>query len=234
MYGGPFFIIWTSSCSLPKFPQKRSINSGLSAARRWRQDPPPVCTFCLGSLSVIDTVCTMTPLIWHKLTGFRRKVLPASSKYQTVAHKITKYFTIYLYSYSQHVSIYSGVFPCSLCYVREFLLLVLHWLPLNFIILKVDVTFFWVQLYLNILNENISLWCRWYSFYFRFMFMSIYIVVCLSIRILLKFMPQFTALYPKRQQFAPFFCKDKITWSTLPRPANHVCLFGSCTHVQLT
>ena len=49
-------------------------------------------------------------------------------------------YTLYLYSYSQHVSIYSGLYCCSLGYVREFLLLFLHWFPLNLIILKVDVT----------------------------------------------------------------------------------------------
>nr|YP_009350632.1 NADH dehydrogenase subunit 4 [Bulbitermes laticephalus]AQP27508.1 NADH dehydrogenase subunit 4 [Bulbitermes laticephalus] len=53
-------------------------------------------------------------------------------------------YTLYLYSYSQHGFIYSGVYSCSLGYVREFLLLFLHWLPLNLIILSVDVTVFWV------------------------------------------------------------------------------------------
>nr|WHM51844.1 NADH dehydrogenase subunit 4 [Cahuallitermes intermedius] len=53
-------------------------------------------------------------------------------------------YTLYLYSYSQHGSIYSGLYSCSLGYVREFLLLFLHWFPLNLIILKVDVAVFWV------------------------------------------------------------------------------------------
>nr|WNL53882.1 NADH dehydrogenase subunit 4 [Microtermes sp.] len=53
-------------------------------------------------------------------------------------------YTLYMYSYSQHGSIYSGLYTCSLGYVREFLLLFLHWFPLNFIILKVDVAIFWV------------------------------------------------------------------------------------------
>jgi hypothetical protein len=39
-----------------------------------------------------------------------------------------------LYSYSQHGSIYSGLYSCSLGYVCEFLLF-LHWLPLNLVIL---------------------------------------------------------------------------------------------------
>jgi len=53
-------------------------------------------------------------------------------------------YTLYLYSYSEHGSIYSGLYSCSLGYVREFLLLFLHWFPLNLIILKVDVAVFWV------------------------------------------------------------------------------------------
>jgi NADH-ubiquinone oxidoreductase chain 4 len=54
-------------------------------------------------------------------------------------------YTLYLYSYNQHGSIYSGFYFCSLGYVREFLLLLfLHWFPLNLIILKADVAvFFW-------------------------------------------------------------------------------------------
>nr|YP_009351685.1 NADH dehydrogenase subunit 4 [Ruptitermes arboreus]AQP30387.1 NADH dehydrogenase subunit 4 [Ruptitermes arboreus] len=53
-------------------------------------------------------------------------------------------YTLYLYSYSQHGPVYSGLYSCSLGYVREFLLLFLHWLPLNLVILSVDVTVFWV------------------------------------------------------------------------------------------
>nr|AIY61888.1 NADH dehydrogenase subunit 4 [Acanthotermes acanthothorax] len=53
-------------------------------------------------------------------------------------------YTLYMYSYSQHGLIYSGLYTCSLGYVREFLLLFLHWFPLNIIILSVDVAVFWV------------------------------------------------------------------------------------------
>ena len=54
--------------------------------------------------------------------------------------------TLYLYSYSQHGSFYSGLYSCScsLGHVHELLLLFLHWFPLNLVILKVDVTVFWV------------------------------------------------------------------------------------------
>nr|YP_009351659.1 NADH dehydrogenase subunit 4 [Procubitermes undulans]AQP30239.1 NADH dehydrogenase subunit 4 [Procubitermes undulans] len=53
-------------------------------------------------------------------------------------------YTLYMYSYSQHGIIYSGLYSCSLGYVREFLLLFLHWFPLNFIILSADIAVFWV------------------------------------------------------------------------------------------
>jgi hypothetical protein len=43
-------------------------------------------------------------------------------------------YTLYLYSYSPHGSIYSGLYSCSLGYVCEFLLF-LYWLPLNLVIL---------------------------------------------------------------------------------------------------
>nr|YP_010946370.1 NADH dehydrogenase subunit 4 [Balta hwangorum]WGO57088.1 NADH dehydrogenase subunit 4 [Balta hwangorum] len=45
-------------------------------------------------------------------------------------------YTLYLYSYSQHGLVYSGIYSCSLGYVREFLLLFLHWFPLNLLILS--------------------------------------------------------------------------------------------------
>ena len=38
-------------------------------------------------------------------------------------------YTLYIYSYSQHGSVYSGLYTCSLAYVCEFLLLFLHWCP---------------------------------------------------------------------------------------------------------
>nr|AIY62031.1 NADH dehydrogenase subunit 4 [Glossotermes oculatus]URH16510.1 NADH dehydrogenase subunit 4 [Glossotermes oculatus] len=53
-------------------------------------------------------------------------------------------YTLYLYSYSQHGRSFSGLYCCSVGYSREFLLLFLHWLPLNFVILSVDFVVFWV------------------------------------------------------------------------------------------
>nr|YP_010686233.1 dehydrogenase subunit 4 [Longzhouacris mirabilis]WAX39737.1 dehydrogenase subunit 4 [Longzhouacris mirabilis] len=45
-------------------------------------------------------------------------------------------YTLYMYSYSQHGSYYSGLYNCSLGYFREYHLLFLHWLPLNILFLK--------------------------------------------------------------------------------------------------
>nr|URX53210.1 NADH dehydrogenase subunit 4 [Cryptotermes rotundiceps] len=53
-------------------------------------------------------------------------------------------YTLYLFSYSQHGSYYSGVYSCSLGYSREFLLLFLHWFPLNLFILSGDVIMLWL------------------------------------------------------------------------------------------
>lgn len=47
-------------------------------------------------------------------------------------------YTLYLFSYSQHGINYSGIYSCSLGFVREYLLLFLHWFPLNLIILRGD------------------------------------------------------------------------------------------------
>nr|URX54014.1 NADH dehydrogenase subunit 4 [Glyptotermes sp. 14 AB-2022a] len=53
-------------------------------------------------------------------------------------------YTLYLFSYSQHGLYYSGVYCCSLGFSREFLLLFLHWLPLNLFIMSGDVIMLWL------------------------------------------------------------------------------------------
>nr|YP_009407078.1 NADH dehydrogenase subunit 4 [Halocaridinides fowleri]ASA39627.1 NADH dehydrogenase subunit 4 [Halocaridinides fowleri] len=45
-------------------------------------------------------------------------------------------YTLYLFSMSQHGKFFSSVFSCCSGQVREYLILVLHWLPLNVMILK--------------------------------------------------------------------------------------------------
>nr|YP_010835997.1 NADH dehydrogenase subunit 4 [Rhabdiopteryx christinae]WGC89516.1 NADH dehydrogenase subunit 4 [Rhabdiopteryx christinae] len=53
-------------------------------------------------------------------------------------------YTLYLYSYSQHGKIYSGVYACAMGYSREYLLLFLHWVPLNLLILKSEPCMLWL------------------------------------------------------------------------------------------
>uniref|UniRef100_UPI00300136B9 NADH dehydrogenase subunit 4 n=1 Tax=Mesyatsia karakorum TaxID=3111802 RepID=UPI00300136B9 len=53
-------------------------------------------------------------------------------------------YTLYLYSYSQHGKIYSGIYACAMGYSREYLLLFLHWFPLNLLILKSEPCMLWL------------------------------------------------------------------------------------------
>nr|AVN67345.1 NADH dehydrogenase subunit 4 [Byrsotria fumigata] len=53
-------------------------------------------------------------------------------------------YSLYMFSYSQHGQMYSGLYACSLGYTREFLLLFLHWFPLNLLILKGDSLMLWL------------------------------------------------------------------------------------------
>nr|YP_010165073.1 NADH dehydrogenase subunit 4 [Phthorimaea operculella]QRN71778.1 NADH dehydrogenase subunit 4 [Phthorimaea operculella] len=52
-------------------------------------------------------------------------------------------YSLYLFSYTQHGKYYSGLYSFYTGVSREYLLLMLHWLPLNFMILKVDYSMIW-------------------------------------------------------------------------------------------
>nr|AAF03715.1 NADH dehydrogenase subunit 4 [Drosophila albomicans] len=53
-------------------------------------------------------------------------------------------YTLYLYSFSQHGKIFSGVYSFSGGKIREYLLMILHWLPLNLLILKSEMCMLWL------------------------------------------------------------------------------------------
>nr|UFZ12925.1 NADH dehydrogenase subunit 4 [Protohermes basimaculatus] len=53
-------------------------------------------------------------------------------------------YSLFLYSFSQHGKVYSAMYSCSSGYLREYLLLFLHWVPLNLLILKSDLCMLWV------------------------------------------------------------------------------------------
>lgn len=52
-------------------------------------------------------------------------------------------YSLYLYSYTQHGKIYRGIYRFYSGYLREYLLLFIHWLPLNLLVLKGDFFLFW-------------------------------------------------------------------------------------------
>nr|WBR65660.1 NADH dehydrogenase subunit 4 [Layahima elegans] len=53
-------------------------------------------------------------------------------------------YSLYLYSYSQHGELYSGLYSCFNGSLREFILLMLHWVPLNLLILSSEYCMLWL------------------------------------------------------------------------------------------
>nr|ALO77092.1 NADH deshydrogenase subunit 4 [Paramarygmus sp. PAR01] len=53
-------------------------------------------------------------------------------------------YSLFLYSYSQHGIFYSGLYSFFSCSYREYMLLILHWLPLNLLVLGGDFMTLWV------------------------------------------------------------------------------------------
>nr|YP_010999315.1 NADH dehydrogenase subunit 4 [Cricotopus bicinctus]WPM93161.1 NADH dehydrogenase subunit 4 [Cricotopus bicinctus] len=53
-------------------------------------------------------------------------------------------YSLFLYSYSQQGKIYSAMYSFSMNYNREFLILFLHWFPLNLLILNSDTCLLWL------------------------------------------------------------------------------------------
>nr|YP_010277780.1 NADH dehydrogenase subunit 4 [Cnaphalocrocis patnalis]UHY94321.1 NADH dehydrogenase subunit 4 [Cnaphalocrocis patnalis] len=52
-------------------------------------------------------------------------------------------YSLYLYSYIQHGKYYSGIYSFYMGLSREYLLLMLHWLPLNILVMKIDYVMIW-------------------------------------------------------------------------------------------
>nr|ALO70895.1 NADH deshydrogenase subunit 4 [Scaphisoma boleti] len=53
-------------------------------------------------------------------------------------------YSLFLYSYSQHGKYYSGLYSFFSGQVREYMLLMFHWVPLNFLILKGEYLMLWI------------------------------------------------------------------------------------------
>nr|AII02479.1 NADH dehydrogenase subunit 4 [Noctua pronuba] len=53
-------------------------------------------------------------------------------------------YSLYLYSFVQHGKYYSGIYSYYTGVSREYLMLMLHWLPLNILVLKIDYSMIWI------------------------------------------------------------------------------------------
>nr|AYR05336.1 NADH dehydrogenase subunit 4 [Coleoptera sp. ACP-2013] len=79
------------------------------------------------SLNLLGEICLINSIVsWSNLS----MIMIALISFFSAA------YSLYLFSYTQHGKFYSGNFSFSLCNVREFILLILHWLPLNLLIVK--------------------------------------------------------------------------------------------------
>nr|UAM92172.1 NADH dehydrogenase subunit 4 [Deleaster bactrianus] len=87
------------------------------------------------SLNLLGEIILMNSLIsWNSMTML---FLMFMSFYSAV-------YSLYLYSYSQHGKLYSGNYCFCMGYIREYLLLILHWLPLNLLVLKGELMLLWI------------------------------------------------------------------------------------------
>nr|YP_009443921.1 NADH dehydrogenase subunit 4 [Stimulopalpus japonicus]ATU07142.1 NADH dehydrogenase subunit 4 [Stimulopalpus japonicus] len=53
-------------------------------------------------------------------------------------------YSLYLFSRSQHGSLMNGIFSFVLISVREYMIMILHWLPLNLMIVNCEIFFYWL------------------------------------------------------------------------------------------
>nr|YP_010046616.1 NADH dehydrogenase subunit 4 [Culex orbostiensis]QPJ78521.1 NADH dehydrogenase subunit 4 [Culex orbostiensis] len=89
---------------------------------------PPTLNL-LGEISLLNSIVS-----WSWLTMISLALLSFFSAA----------YTLYLFAYSQHGKIYSGTYFFSSGVNREYLLLMLHWLPLNLLIMKSNLCMLWI------------------------------------------------------------------------------------------
>nr|WDA94005.1 NADH dehydrogenase subunit 4 [Apotropina sp.] len=89
---------------------------------------PPTLNL-LGEISLLNSVIS-----WSWITMLALSLLSFFSAA----------YSLYLYAYTQHGKIYSGIYSFSNGKIREYLLLMLHWFPLNLLILKSEFCFLWI------------------------------------------------------------------------------------------
>lgn len=74
-------------------------------------------------------------------------------------------YSLYLFAYTQHGRLRLNLFSFNRCYLREYLLLILHYLPLNVLVLKRELFSLWV--YLNSLIKILICGVKVVSIYFK-------------------------------------------------------------------
>lgn len=89
---------------------------------------------CPPSLNLLGEIMVINRVVgWRKL----RFLFLAFGSFFSCCYRI------YLYSVTQHGDIYGGIRSFSSGCIREFLLIFFHWLPLNLLILRVDIFSIW-------------------------------------------------------------------------------------------
>nr|AML25592.1 NADH dehydrogenase subunit 4 [Staphylinidae sp. BMNH 1274640] len=87
------------------------------------------------SFNLVGEIMLINSLVsWHIFTMFFIMLI---SFFSAV-------YSLYLFSFTQHGLIYSGLYSFYNSNYREYMLLIMHWLPLNFLILKGELFFNWV------------------------------------------------------------------------------------------
>nr|QLY90222.1 NADH dehydrogenase subunit 4 [Dicranomyia modesta] len=89
---------------------------------------PPTLNL-LGEISLLNSIIS-----WSWLTMFSLALLSFFSAA----------YSLYLYAYSQHGKMTVSVYSVMNGTLREYLLLMLHWLPLNLLIMKSDICMLWL------------------------------------------------------------------------------------------
>nr|QNE85865.1 NADH dehydrogenase subunit 4 [Hybomitra bimaculata] len=89
---------------------------------------PPTLNL-LGEISLLNSIVS-----WSWISMFMLALLSFFSAA----------YTLYLYAYSQHGKLCSGMYSSSGGVSREYLLMFLHWFPLNLLIMKSESCFLWL------------------------------------------------------------------------------------------
>nr|APX40676.1 NADH dehydrogenase subunit 4 [Cryptocephalus aureolus] len=84
------------------------------------------------SLNLLGEICLINSIVFYS---------SLSMVFIMLLSFFSASYSLYLYAFSQHGWICSGSYSFSGGFVREYLLMLLHWIPLNFMILKGDFLF---------------------------------------------------------------------------------------------